>query len=186
MKPAETGAQSFVSRARSGRSLGAPRRRVRGRRAQRGVAALEFALVLPLLMLLLFGIVEMGFLLYDKAVITNAARAAVRQAVAFGEDSTGAAQYMSVASATSVASSGLSSMLISPLPASAASVTVTMCTSVGSGCTSPSPCTASGQVLTIAVSYPFTGLRLGSSIDPLASAAGHMLTLNASTTMNCE
>lgn len=162
--------------------------RGRRRRAQRGVAAVEFALVLPLLLLLLFGIVEMGFLLYDKAVITNASRAAVRQAVAFGEDSTGAAQYMSVASATSVATSGFSSMLISPVPASAATVTVTMCTSAGSGCSAAnsSGCTASGQVLTVAVSYPFTGLSLGANYDPLASATKDLLTLNASTTMNCE
>ncbi|TDG17260.1 pilus assembly protein [Paraburkholderia silviterrae] len=157
---------------------GAHLRPGRGRRAQRGVAALEFALVLPMLLLILFGIMETGFFLYDKAVITNASRAAARQAVAFGEDSTGAAVYMSAASATSVATSGLSSMLISPSPASGASVTVT-----------PSGgCTASGQALTIAVSYPFTGLGFGSYVDPLAalSSSKHVLTLNASTTMNCE
>ena len=178
METAMNGARTFVLRAQRGRTGGAhPRRRPR-RRGQRGIAALEFALVLPLLLLLLFGIVEMGFLLYDKAVITNASRAAVRQAVAFGEDSTGAAVYMSASDAVGVATSRLSSMLISAAPANAASAVVT-----------PSGgCTTSGQALTISVSYPFTGLGLGSLVDPLAalSSSNHVLTLNASTTMNCE
>ena len=43
-----------------------------------GVAAVEFALILPLLMWVLFGIVNYGILLYDQAVITNAAREGAR------------------------------------------------------------------------------------------------------------
>ncbi|WP_246024787.1 TadE family protein [Paraburkholderia dinghuensis] len=153
----------------------------------------EFALVLPLLLLVLFGIMETGFLLYDKAVITNASRAAARQAVAFGEDSTGAPLYMSPASATAIAKNGFSGMLISPAPASGATVTLTLCSSpTSTSCVTNTPCSVTGQSLTVAVSYPFTGLSLGSgtilgmSINPLASVSKNLLTLNASTTMNCE
>jgi hypothetical protein len=48
----------------------------------RGASAVEFALVLPVLLLILFGIIEYGWLLTTQIVLTNAvsegARAAVR------------------------------------------------------------------------------------------------------------
>jgi Flp pilus assembly protein TadG len=43
-------------------------------RDQNGGAAVEFAIILPLLIALLFGIVEFGLLLYNKQIITNASR----------------------------------------------------------------------------------------------------------------
>ena len=48
---------------------------------EEGAAAVEFALVLPLLMLILFGIIEFGFALYNKEVITNASREAARAGI---------------------------------------------------------------------------------------------------------
>jgi Flp pilus assembly protein TadG len=47
-------------------------------RCQKGVAAIEFAIVLPLLMMIVFGIIEFGLLMYDKQVITNASREGAR------------------------------------------------------------------------------------------------------------
>lgn len=46
----------------------------------RGLAAVEFALVLPVLLLVLFGIINFGALMYDQAVVTNAAREGARWA----------------------------------------------------------------------------------------------------------
>lgn len=46
--------------------------------SERGVAAVEFALVAPLLVLLLFATIEFGLVLFDKAVITNASREGAR------------------------------------------------------------------------------------------------------------
>jgi Flp pilus assembly protein TadG len=43
-------------------------------REQRGGSALEFAIVLSLLVLILFGIIEFGLVLYNQQVITNASR----------------------------------------------------------------------------------------------------------------
>jgi Flp pilus assembly protein TadG len=48
---------------------------------QRGTTAVELALVLPLLLLVVDGIVEFSVVMYDKAVITHAAREAVRAGV---------------------------------------------------------------------------------------------------------
>jgi hypothetical protein len=48
---------------------------------QRGAAALEFALVLPVLLVLVFGVFEFGLLWNASQVITDAAREGARRAV---------------------------------------------------------------------------------------------------------
>ena len=58
----------------------------RSRRDDRGAAAVEFALVLPILILLLFGIVDFGRMLAAKITITEAAREGVRAAALIGAD----------------------------------------------------------------------------------------------------
>ena len=50
---------------------------------EHGGSAVEFALVLPVLVVLIFGIVELGLALYDKAVITNASREGARTGILF-------------------------------------------------------------------------------------------------------
>ncbi|HEX9180374.1 MAG TPA: TadE family protein, partial [Burkholderiales bacterium] len=55
--------------------------RIWRRRGQRGQALVEFALILPLLMLVLFGIVEFGRAWNAKQVLTDAAREGARLAV---------------------------------------------------------------------------------------------------------
>lgn len=52
-------------------------------KTQSGQSAVEFALVLPLLLILLMGIMEFGLVLYDKAVITNAAREGARAGIVY-------------------------------------------------------------------------------------------------------
>ncbi|MFZ3103220.1 MAG: TadE/TadG family type IV pilus assembly protein [Smithella sp.] len=55
---------------------------------ERGVSAVEFALLLPVLVLIIFGIVEFGLILYDKAVITNASREVARAGITQGANIT--------------------------------------------------------------------------------------------------
>lgn len=53
---------------------------------KQGAAAVEFAVVLPLLVLLLFGMIECGLLFYNKQVVVNASREAVRAGITGAEN----------------------------------------------------------------------------------------------------
>ena len=53
-------------------------------RCQKGVAAIEFAILLPILLVIIFGIIEFSILLYDKQVITNASREGARVGIVVG------------------------------------------------------------------------------------------------------
>ena len=45
---------------------------------QRGASAVEFALILPLLLLVVDGVMELSLVLYDKLILSNAASVAVQ------------------------------------------------------------------------------------------------------------
>ncbi|HLN76543.1 MAG TPA: TadE family protein [Nocardioidaceae bacterium] len=57
------------------------RRRRAGDRRERGAAALEFGLVLPLVMLVIFGIIQYGYLYWSLETAAAAAREAARRLV---------------------------------------------------------------------------------------------------------
>jgi len=48
---------------------------------QRGGAAVEFAIIVPLLALILFGTIDFALLFYNKQVLTNASREGARAAI---------------------------------------------------------------------------------------------------------
>ena len=48
---------------------------------QKGATVVEFAIILPLLLLLIFGIIEFGLFLFNRHVITNAVREAARAGI---------------------------------------------------------------------------------------------------------
>jgi Flp pilus assembly protein TadG len=50
---------------------------------EKGVSAVEFALLLPLLVLIIFVIIEGGLVLYNQQVITNASREGAREGILF-------------------------------------------------------------------------------------------------------
>jgi len=52
-------------------------------RGENGASAVEFAIVLPILVLLIFGIIEFSVALYDKTMITNASREGARAGIVF-------------------------------------------------------------------------------------------------------
>ena len=51
-------------------------------KSERGIAVVEFSLVLPLLLVFLIGTIEFGLLFYNKQVLTNATREAARAGTA--------------------------------------------------------------------------------------------------------
>jgi Flp pilus assembly protein TadG len=56
------------------------------RRCERGSAAVEFALVLPVLLLLIFGIIDFGRMLAAKITLTEAAREGARATALISAD----------------------------------------------------------------------------------------------------
>ena len=66
-------------------------------RDRRGSELVEFALTLPILLLIVFGIVDFGLAIFDKAVVTNAAREAARRGIVFAPAQLTAAEIQAVA-----------------------------------------------------------------------------------------
>ncbi|TDN67269.1 TadE/TadG family type IV pilus assembly protein [Paraburkholderia sp. BL10I2N1] len=132
-------------------------------RDERGVAALEFALMLPFLLMVLFGIIDVSMILTDKAVITNASREAARAGVVLRVTPLTSTQIQNVAlnyTQNNLVTGG----------------TATSATAVASG----TP--VSGSPLTVTVTYTYKGFVLGS----IFSAITGPVTISAVTKMNYE
>jgi Flp pilus assembly protein TadG len=146
---------------------------------QRGVAAVEFAFVLPVLVLLIAGIVELGIALYDKAVITNASREGARAGVVLKSTKLTATDIQNVVL------NYTSGYLVTFVSSSSPPTPTVAATNydVASGKTATAPVYGTfGNPLTVSVSYTYTGLLLG----PMLSALTGPITLTATTVMNNE
>ncbi|MDD1520217.1 pilus assembly protein [Bradyrhizobium sp. WBAH42] len=118
------------------RWLGSLARHVRNAAGdQRGVAAAEFAILIPLLSLMVVSVTDIGLALYRKMQLENAAQAGAQYAIARGFDTNGIAN--AVASATSA-----TNITASPPPVqfcgcpTSAGVSATSC---GTVCTGGAP-----------------------------------------------
>lgn len=109
--------------------------------SERGLAVVEFALMLPVIVMLVFGAITFTVALYDKSILTHASRQAVRAWVV-------TKPVLTKDAVQQIASSLCQNNLIS-----FGSGTVT-CVPVATGPDTP----ISGDVLTVAVSLSFTGL----------------------------
>ena len=114
---------------------------------QYGAAMVEFALILPWLLLIFFGIINYSILLFDQAIITNAAREGARWgSIHTTKDTTATCSSSEVGTtdpcgiANSYASSGLISF----------GSAIVSSTSTGDG--------TSRSEITVTVTYQFTGL----------------------------
>jgi Flp pilus assembly protein TadG len=138
---------------------------------QSGASAIEFALILPVLLLFLFGIIEFSVLFYNKAIITNASREGARYGITYLDNSTTTGSHpeedLIIAKVNNYVNNG--SLLIS------FGNTPTVRTEVDgeNG--------AAGSDLTVTVEYDYDFLILPEFADSLAN-----LTLAAQTVMRLE
>ena len=133
--------------------------------SEKGIAAIEFALVLPVLIMLVFGIIEFSLLLYNKQVITNASREGAR----FGIVSRSPAERVPESAIKAKVDEYCSSYLIS---FGAASPPVTNVT----------PGYNFGDNLTVSVMYTYNFLLLPNFVSGLAGGKN----LTATTVMKME
>ena len=134
---------------------------------QKGSAAVEFAIVLPLLVTLVFGIVEFSILFYNKAMITNASREGARVGIVFNSNLSDADRTQLI---TDTVTNYCGTYLIT----------------FGNAGTSPnvtvSPIPGTGQPLTVTVDYHYDFLVLPNFISTLIGGVD----LSAITVMRME
>ena len=127
-----------------------------------GAAAIEFAILLPILLLILFGIIEFGFALYGKEVITNASREGARYGIVIDSPRHSEDQIKEVVS---------SYLTNFGWDASKAEITVPT-----------GPCEEFSDPLQVELKYPFSFLVLPSLVTDFSKD----ITLSSKTEMRCE
>jgi len=153
---------------------------------QRGAQAVEFALVLPFFLALLLLVIDFGFLVYNKAVITNASREAARAGTVLS------ATPWSTASVAAVACNYAKNSLINASSGThtsscAGTADPVIVVSNPNGNVPPN----FGDPISVTVTYPYQGL-LKSLISPAHGSAPTTTTIEAAwsltavSTMNHE
>jgi Flp pilus assembly protein TadG len=140
----------------------------------KGTAVVEFAIVAPLLFLILFGIIEFGILLYDKAMITNASREGARAGIVFRPNRSIESIEDENDEIVGVVSVYCADHLISFGSGSGLSVSISR-----SGL-------EAGESLTVSVGYSFQFLVFSNLIALIGGDIGNILNLEAETIMRLE
>jgi Flp pilus assembly protein TadG len=133
--------------------------------SQKGAALVEFALVLPILLVLVFGIIEFGVMLFDKAVITNASREGARAGIVYSYPN-----KITEGEISAIVSQYCGTNLVSLGQGSAPVVKIT------------GVCSKAGDSLTVGITYPYHFLVLPSFIVSLTGPTN----LVAESVMRCE
>ena len=136
---------------------------------QTGSNIVEFALILPLLVVLVFGIIDFGLALFDKAVITNASREGARAGMVFK------VPRMTDAEIQAVVQNYTSTHLVT-FGSPNLQTTITRIDNDGLGGN-----TSSGDTLSVRVDYPYNYLVMNKLIPALGS-----LNLRATSVMRYE
>lgn len=140
-----------------------------GRRStrKRGQAMVEFAMVLPIFMLVLSGICDFGFMLYQRMTVISAAREGAR-AASIVEDPSRIGSTAAAAATSAAANGGVSVTVPAP---------VCIQTSVDPGSTTPIPCSTVVNGDSVAVTVNYTYHWFFPAVLPFAS------TINLSSTV---
>lgn len=146
---------------------------------QSGASAVEFALILPFLLIVIFLTIDFGFIVYNKAIITNASREAAR--------------YGTVLTATPWSSSSVASVACRYANNSLVSTKTGTHTSSCSGTADPIISVSNingnippnfGDPITVTIVYPYSGFLLNQTNAWMSSTVFPSLT--AASTMNHE
>jgi Flp pilus assembly protein TadG len=132
---------------------------------EKGAAMVEFAIVLPLLLMLVFGMIEFSIMFYDKAVITNASREGARAGIVYdfpdristGDIETTVGNYCGDRLITFGSTNQVNTSVIGP-------------------------CINAGDTITVTVTYPYDFLVLPNFVTTLTGP----MDLSAVTIMRCE
>jgi len=135
-----------------------------------GAAAVEFALVLPLLILLLLGVIEFSVLFYDKAMITNASREGARLGIVYDFDPVNDTNHPQDGEITACVETYCKNYLITFGEINDVSMLISR---TGD---------SSGDILTVTVQYDYDFLALPGFVSELAGG----ITLEAETVMRME
>lgn len=141
-------------------------------RSQTGAELVEFALVLPMLLLVFAGIVDFGLLLQRQQVVTNAAREGARIAVLPGYTLADVQGRV-----TAFVREGLNNSTLTPT------------TTMAIGPVNPPPATGPVfQVAQVVVTLPSTYMILGPIVSLAGGGGGSFTTINltATSTMRIE
>jgi Flp pilus assembly protein TadG len=140
--------------------LGDPLRRGRRSDRKRGQAMVEFALVIPIFMLVLSGILDFGFALYSRMTVINAAREGARAAIMVPDNTT----ITSVAQAAAVSSAAGAGLTVSSPTVTCIQTSVSPSSTTTIGCNTA----VTGDSVSVRVNFTyhsFFPLLFGSTFD---------------------
>jgi Flp pilus assembly protein TadG len=126
------------------------------RRTDRGAAAVEFALVLPMLLLVVAGIVDLGRAMYTEITLTGAAREGVRVLV------TGDASSADAQARAGTAAPGLTGLTVTA-----------------------STCSGPGADASVTAQTPFTWTLLGPAMSAVGASSTLPSTLSSTAVARC-
>ena len=126
---------------------------------ERGAAAVEFGIILPVLMLILFGIIEFGMIMFSREVITNASREGARAGI--------------VQSATKPTTGQIQTVVTNYLTGTGINPATVTIAVAGAGLTAP-------NTLSVTVTYPYQFFA------PAILGLGTSITLTGQTVMRQE
>lgn len=139
---------------------------------QDGASAVEFAIVLPLFLVLTFGIIEFGVIMYNKAILTNASREGARFAILF--DSV-------VHNDVDIANKVKAHLKFDPIDNSSLLINLGGASAPPTILVSPPPVHKRGDLISVTVTYPYDFMLL-----PNFLGLPQTLTLSGITTMRME
>ena len=141
---------------------------------QEGASAVEFAIILPLLLILVFGIIEFSILFYDKAMITNASREGAREGIVYRYDPYGGLNHPDDADIVATVDQYVQNHLISFGSGDVVTTTITR------------PGDSPGDSLTVTVNYQYNFLVFDSLLSLIGGALSNGISLDAVTVMRME